>query len=308
MMTEKWNTFRIIDAQQLFKANGEEIKKYKFKRLNAKQDDVFMFSKKDFELYRKKHNVLIVGSIRKRQRRFKTYEKPWCFPPEDYESFVHKKQQNNIIGTAEIESDDFISLYDVRESNHQHTIGYACIGKNKFLQVTAFNPLLLLPLLLIICLVLFLFHDCSNSGEQLDIVSEKLIETADTDDPKQLPNCDYLLFSETLTLTEENQYLRLCNLKSNEGLWLISYQVYIDDKPLMRIDNPNKEYNTGAIKAGYQIDGSNDENLNLWERLDAGTYELKCVGTQYCEKENAKGEHLVTPVKNTLKTKLIIEK
>lgn len=44
------------------------------------------------------------------------------------------------------------------------------------------------------------------------------------------------------------------------------------------------------------------------ERLDAGTYELKCVGTQYQETPNDKGEHLVTPVTNTLTTTLVVEK
>ena len=169
-MTEKWKSFKIIDARQIFKSDGDEIKKYKFKKLNTRNKNVFMFSKKDFELYRKNHNALIIGSIRKRQRKFKTYEKPWSYPPEDYVAFVHKKQQDNIIGTAEIISDDYLSLYDVRESNHKHTIGYAYVGKNKFLQVAAFNPFILIPILLIMCLMLFMLHNYPKADEPLDVV------------------------------------------------------------------------------------------------------------------------------------------
>ena len=83
---------------------------------------------------------------------------------------------------------------------------------------------------------------------------------------------------------------------------------YILMKPLMNINEPDKVYDTGAIKAGYQVDGTKDPNLNLYDRLDAGTYKLTAKATQYKYEANAKGEHLKTSVGQNLITTLVIEK
>lgn len=322
-MNNKWTEYQIKDVKWhlINNLSEDEQKKYKFKKLNKKQNDVLIFSKKDFKTYRENNNVVVVGKIRKRQRKYKTYENNNVYPPTNFDDFLNKKKDKKVIGNAELyipkertdkhcyrKNGKNVKLYDVKETNNSHTIGYAYVGNSKFLQVTTFNPLIILLPLLIAIILLFFLHHCPVAPP-IDIVDGNEIDTPSQPVAvEQLPNCDYLLFSEITTLTEENPSIRLCNLKSNEGLWLISYQVYIDGKPLMDLNNPNKEYLTGAIKAGYQIDGTTDSNLNLYNRLDAGTYELKCVGTQYQEKTNEKGEHLVTPVKNTLKTTLIVEK
>lgn len=320
-MNKKWTEYNILDVQQtlISELSEKEAKDYKCKKIYKRQNEILMFSKKDFKKYRENNNAVLVGRIRKRQKKYKTYEKPNIYPPKNYNEFLNKKKDKKIIVNAQLMVESVKSgcytdeigitrkLYDVKESGNYHTVGYAYIGNNKFLQVTTFNPLLLLIPLLIAVIVFLLLHCCDvppldvASGNEISDVTQPAVED-------QLPNCDYLVFSETTTLTKDNPSIRLCNLKSNEGLWLISYQVYIDGKPLKDINNPDKTYSTGAIKAGYQIDGTTDENLNLYERLEAGTYELKCVGTQYQEQTNKKGQHLVTPVKNTLKTTLVVEK
>lgn len=322
-MNNKWTEYQILDVQKYLIKNlpKTEQENYKLKKLYSNQDDVLIFSKKDFKTYRKNNNVVVVGKIRKRQKRYKTYENNNDYPPRDINSFLKKKKDKDIIGNAEIyipnnKADKYcykkngnnVKLYDVKETNNSHTVGYAFIGNNKFLQVTTFNPLIVLLPLLIAIILLLMLHYCPETPSPIDIVDGDEISTTQPVSVEQLPNCDYLLFPETTTLTKESPSIRLCNLKSNEGLWLISYQVYIDGEPLKDLSNPQKEYSTGAIKAGYQIDGTTDSNLNLWNRLDAGTYELRCVGTQYQEATNDKGQHLVTPVKNTLKTTLVIDK
>lgn len=76
----------------------------------------------------------------------------------------------------------------------------------------------------------------------------------------------------------------------------------------MDINNPNKVYDTGAIKPGRQIDGSNDANLDLYNRLDTGTYKLTAKATQYQYEPNSKGEHLKTSVGQNIITTLVVDK
>lgn len=290
-MQKKWNEYQIIDTRQLVnKLPEDEREQYKLKALfknKALTDSVMMFSKADFKKYRENYDAFIVGKIRKRQKHYKVYEKATngsllSYPPQSI---------------------------TVKEHNNSHTVGYAYIGDNKFLQVTTFNLLWLLLPLLIAIIIAIVLHNCPNGNNPFDKADGT---TIDNDNQpvatEQLPNCDYLLFSEKVVLTKDNPYIKLCNLSSNEGLWYISYQVYIDDKPLMDMNDPTKVYNTGAIKPGYQVDGTKDANLNLYDRLDAGTYKLVAKATQYKYEPNAKGQHLKTSVGQNIITTLVIDK
>lgn len=326
-MSKKWIDFKIQDVRKCIERLPEDQRDdFRLKPINKRQKDVLMFTPKDFKKYRENESAVIVGKIRKRQRRYKTFESPAVFPPKDTESWQKKKQDQKKIGYAELHmpenvkgkdvfqvGSDFVKIYDAKESGNSHVVGYAYVGDNKFLEVTTFNPLLLLIPIFLALIVLIVFHSCQDQGDGsngsvLDIMRGHKIENSTTQKTEQLPNCDYLLFEENTTLTKENQGIRLCNLASNEGKWYISYQVYIDGKPLMDINDSSKQYETGAIKPGYQISWKDDQNLNLWSRLPAGEHELIAVGTQYQLKANEKGEHLVTPIHNKLKTNLIIKK
>lgn len=339
-MQRKWNEYQIIDTRQLVNELPEdEREQYKQKALFKNKyltDSVMMFSKADFKKYRENNDAYIVGRIKKHQKHYKVYEKKSkerlvSYPPLTItkDELVKEKQKKNIVGFATMKYSDFTEkvtdrqkckmsdtdqptyakMYDIKEHNNSHTVGYAYIGDNKFLQVTTFNLLwLLLPLLLAVIIALVL-HSCPNIDLPFDTADGTSIDN--NKQPvatEQLPNCDYLIFPETVTLTKDNPYIKLCNLSSNEGLWYISYQVYINNEPLMDINDPSKIYDTGAIKPGYQIDGSNDANLDLYNRLDAGTYKLVAKATQYKYEPNSKGQHLRTSVGQNIITTLVIDK
>lgn len=339
-MQKKWNEYQIIDTRQLINELPEdEREQYKQKALfknKALTDSVMMFSKADFKKYRENNDAFIVGKIRKRQQRYDVSEQVrngtlLSYPPQSItiEELISKKQKKNIIGSATMEYPEFAEnvtdrqkyklsdtdkpkyskMYDVKENNNSHTVGYAYVGDNKFLQVTTFNLLWLLFPLLIAIIIAIVLHNCPNGNNPFDTADGTTI--GNDNQPvatEQLPNCDYLLFSEKVVLTKDNPYIKLCNLSSNEGLWYISYQVYIDDKPLMDINDPTKVYDTGAIKPGYQVDGTKDANLNLYNRLDAGTYKLVAKATQYKYEPNSKGQHLKTSVGQNIITTLVIDK
>lgn len=338
-MQRKWNEYQIIDTRQLVNELPEdERNQYKHKVLfkdKALKDAVMMFSKDDLKKYRENNDVYIVGKIRKKQKHYSVYEdksqnKSYSYPPKtiSLDDLIEEKQKRNIIGSATMQVSDFVDnvsddkkkkildteeptyakMYDVRENGNSHTVGYAYIGNNKFLQVTTFNLLWLLLPLLIAIIIAMVLHSCPNDNP-FDKADDSPIDNDNQPvATEELPNCDYLLFGETVTLTKDNPYIKLCNLSSNEGLWYISYEIYIDDEPLMDINDTNKIYNTGAIDAGYQVDGTKDANLNLYNRLDAGTYKMTAKATQYKYEANSKGQHLKTSVGQNLITTLVIEK
>ena len=337
-MQKKWNEYQIIDTRQLInKLPEDEREQYKHKVLFKNKcltDDVMMFTKSDFKKYRENNDAYIVGKIKKQQKHYKVYEKEKTknsvpYPPKSIslDELIAEKQKRKYIGFATMQYPEFsekfgvncisydtdqptyAKMYDVKEHNNSHTVGYAYIGDNKFLQVTTFNLLwLLLPLLLAVIIAVVL-HSCPNIDLPFDTADGTSIDN--NKQPiatEQLPNCDYLIFPETITLTKDNPTIKLCNLSSNEGLWYISYQVYINNEPLMDINDPSKIYDTGAIKPGFQIDGTKDANLNLYDRLDAGTYKLTAKATQYKYEPNSKGQHLRTSVGQNIITTLVIEK
>lgn len=198
-MQKKWNEYQIIDTRQLVnKLPEDEREQYKLKALfknKALTDSVMMFSKADFKKYRENYDAFIVGKIRKRQKHYKVYEKATngsllSYPPQSItvEELISKKQKKNIIGSATMEYPEFAEkvtdkqkcklsdtdkpeyskMYDVKEHNNSHTVGYAYIGDNKFLQVTTFNLLWLLLPLLIAIIIAIVLHNCPNGNNPFD--------------------------------------------------------------------------------------------------------------------------------------------
>lgn len=335
----KWKEYQIEDIRNLLKTLPEdEQSDYKLKKLfknNKLTDDVLMFSKKDFKKYKESHDAYIDGQIKK-QRKYKTNEKEkkneFRYPVDNSDELIKYKQKKNYTGFAKLslpsfkentsekdiykiadsyENDLYKKIYDVSDTKHRsHIIGYVYVGDGHFLQVVDTNPVLLLVPLLIIIGIIFIIHSCSNgtlpflpsNGSSMTDENGEAVAT------ESLPNCSYLLFDETVTLTKDHPYIKLCNLKENKDLWYVSYEVYIDGKPLMDLNEPTKVYSTGAIKPGYQIDGKTDKNLNLYDRLDAGTYKLVAKATQYKYQANSKGQHLKTAVGQNITTTLVIKK
>ncbi|MGN0005336.1 MAG: hypothetical protein ACI37Z_05140 [Candidatus Gastranaerophilaceae bacterium] len=340
-----WKEYQIYDINTLIKTLPEDEEYdtkvlFENKKLFGNDEDkkIKMFSKKDFQDYSSNHDAYVIGRISKKQKTYKKYYECvdyWDNDKESLQKHIGKKVDDKFKGMAwfdvpvdktsdnqkEFEQafdnkhkDKFQKFYDVGKTKDAGICGYAYIGNDQFLEVSKkFLPIWiwwLISLLLVIGICVGLLF--SKNGNKLPFVTNEGTEITDNSNQpvavESLPNVDYLLFPETVTLTAENPYIKLCNLASNEGLWYISYQVYIDGEPLMDLNNPDKVYDTGAIKPGFMVDGSNDPNLDLYNRLDAGTYELIAKATQYKYEPNENDEHLRTSVGQKIQTTLIIQK
>ena len=164
-MQKKWNEYQIIDTRKLInKMPEDEREQYKHKVLFKNKcltDDVMMFTKSDFKKYRENNDAYIVGRIKKHQKHYKVYEKEKTknsvpYPPKSIslDELIAEKQKRKYIGFATMQYPEFsekfgvncisydtdqptyAKMYDVKEHNNSHTVGYAYIGDNKFLQVT----------------------------------------------------------------------------------------------------------------------------------------------------------------------------
>ena len=337
-----WKEYQIYDIDTLIKTlpeNEEYDTKVLFENKKLFGDDedkkIKIFSKQDFKDYSSNHDAYVVGRISKKQNKYKKfYENSdyWANDEKTLQEHIDKKTEDKFKGMAWFNAPDsqnqdnleevfdnkhkskYQKFYDVRNTTNTGVCGYAYIGNDQFLEVSkTFLPVWvwwLLSLLLVIGICVGLLINkghinipfITNDGTEITDNSNQPVAV------ESLPNVDYLLFPETVTLTAENPYIKLCNLASNEGLWYISYQVYIDGEPLMDINDPDKVYDTGAIKPGFMVDGSTDPNLDLYNRLDAGTYQLIAKATQYKYEPNENDEHLKTSVGQKIQTTLIIQK
>lgn len=269
-MKEKFNFYSILDAKKLIKQSvikDDEQKKYKFKKVNHKQKDIFMLSKKSFKAYDEVYETRIIGRIRKRQVRYKDYK--------NYDELVTKKTNKNIIGKCKLTLNDNKSKnYDIRKKANRHIVGYAWIGEDKFLEVTTFNPIwLLIPIILAIIIAIG-FNFYPQGDNPFKVADSTGIENQDNGSNIQdYPLCYYIPFSETITLTNDNRYIKMANVKENAENYYISYEIYVDNQPIL--DEEGNTYSTGAIEPGQQV------KYDLWSKLDKGTYMLSCKATEY---------------------------
>lgn len=290
---------------------SQDNEKYKLKRLSRKKDDeVLVFTKKDFKKYSDDNDVVVCGRIRKRQRRYNEYKD--C----SYDEFVEKKQKKNIIGKAVMPvSEDDEKKYDIKEcKNYRHTWGYAWVGDNKFLEVTTFNPFIILIPLLLALLIVLMCHFCQNPASPIGLVDDNSTEkTTQSAEAETKPICYWVPFAETTTLTSEEKSITLHNLDYNKGNYYIIYEVYVDGK-LLEWDENDKYH-------GELMISPSSATVNLYDRLDAGTYELTVIGYPYdwdtteealaAKTERQQQKYLKEakmPVPAKLETHLVIEK
>ena len=111
-MQKKWNEYQIIDTRQLVnKLPEDEREQYKFKVLfknKALTDSVMMFSKADFKKYRENNDAFIVGKIRKRQKR--------------YDTFDSKNEFLEAVKECKLPDGSFDNRYDFTIYNNYHEI------------------------------------------------------------------------------------------------------------------------------------------------------------------------------------------
>lgn len=278
-MAKEFQKYKIKSIDKLL-ANNPDLNPddFKLKLLHKKADEIYIFSNRDFKKYSDECDARIIGNIRMRQKHYENYV-------DDIELRKHKRKKN-ILARADlfILKDDEYKYYDVREANKMHSVGYAWIGGNNFLRVTAFNPLwLLLPLLLVLAICILL-NFCSKSTadkpihiEQGEIISEN------PDNNNQPELCYFPPLKETVTLTSENKEIYMINDIINKDKYLVSYEIFVDGE---------KYYETDAIEA------SSDKAVkyDLWSQLDAGTYKLELRTSSYdCNTYEEKPGHHILP-------------
>ena len=263
----------------------------------------------------------VVGDVYIHQRRYIDIDQ--TKNPKEEEK---KKAGKGIIGVAtreytyeyekehpDCEKHKKYDLYE-QSNNFRKCIGYANIGNGKFVRLVTTNcyPFLLIILLL---LLIPLMMKCCPRFDPITI-NNGLGFTEKTDYSSNSALCYYAPLDEETVLTKDNPCVSLKNVPTNKDEYYISYSIYINGKAMK---NENGEiFTTGAIPPNRQVD------INLWNELDEGVYELKAIATdyrfnvindlvenedKYSEKEKAELlANAIMPVKHTLSTTLIIKK
>ncbi len=322
---KKFNLYTVADARDFVEAHipSENQDDYKYKKLHRKQDEILLLKRKSFEKLKDEIDtpLIVAGRIRKRQLRYKDYK--------GYNELVEKKNKKKIYGKSTLllpcnsdePSNKDYKDYDVRKDANRHIYGYAWIGDNKFLKVTTFNPLLLLIPLICVLLILFLFKGCPDDFNPIDIIDDDITDTTTQSDQEQAPLCYYVPFNEKTQLSSDNPYIRLLNVKENEGNYYISYEVYIDNE-LIYFENRDgifyiTDESSNAVKTIGVIEPNKQAALNLWEGLSEGDHELIVIATDYdysllneyrTKQKQALLKQATKPVTHTLKTTLVVEK
>lgn len=303
-MSKKFDSYEVKDVRELLDYeirgnNDENENEYKIKRFNKKAENVYMFSRKAFSKWSDDHNVQVVGRVRKRQRRYKDYE--------DYDELVEQKRKKKIFGVLNLTLDqpdkihkDGIKKYDIKKDKHRHTVGYAWVGGNKFVRVTTFNPLWLLLFLILLCALLFVMLFPSPQNPILDFADGVPVPGQTSDSEGEVRYVAVIPYNEEIVLTSSQKNIPFINPETNQGEYYISFSLYVDGEPF--IDKSTGEpYETGLISP----DPSKNAILyDLYDQLDAGTYQVKVAATVYDYNTLDKSDRAPT----TLSTTVIVEK
>ena len=246
--------------------------------------------------------------------------------------FINRKTQKDttkngeVIGTVKIPysyaylrshydaSDKEYPLYKSKKK-WRRTIGYAELENHKFVRLVKGDiRFVFIILLLLLALIPLFFHSCSNVDPVSIITGDEITEAQEKSEPS--PMCYYEPFQEITTLTKENPEISLVNVATNDKTYYVSYEIFINGVQMK--DENGKAFSTGAIPPNRQV------NINLWNQLDAGNYQLEVKATdydysiltelnenkdKYSEKEYQSLLNEATmPVYHTLSTTLIISK
>ena len=263
----------------------------------------------------------VVGDVYIHQRRYIDIEQ--AKNPEEEEK---KKAEKGIIGVAtreytyeyekehpDCEKHKKYDLYE-QSNNFRKCIGYANIGNGKFVRLVTKKCYPFLILILLLLLIPLMMKNCPKFDPIT--INNGLGITEKSDYPTNSELCYYTPFSETTVLTKEHPEITLTNVSTNENEYYISFSIYINGEAMK--NEKGEVFTTGAIPPNRQV------NINLWNELDEGIYELKAIATdydfkkindlmknegKYSESDKAKLLAEATmPVKHTLSTTLIIKK
>ena len=207
--------------------------------------------------------------------------------------------------------------YPLRQFKKQwrRTIGYAELDNHQFVRLVKYDVRFLLIVLLILLALIPFFLKSGSDISPISINTGETI-TEEYEAPEETPICYYEPFEEVTTLSADNPEIFLKNVSSNAETYFVSYEIYINGNPLK--DESGNNFSTGALPPDRQV------NINLWNQLDAGNYQLEVKATdydysiltelnenkdKYSEKEYQSLLNEATmPVHHTLSTTLIISK
>lgn len=291
MKQNNFKFFQIQNAKDLISNayNNEEIKiknektievgddkRFKLRRLNKKNKELYVFSKKAFNTFTDDHDVVVVGKIRKRQCRYKDYD--------DSDELIKEKKKKNIIGQARLDiehkdNEEPYKKYDIKKNNGYFTYGYAWVGSNKFIRVTRFNPfLIIIPLLLIICILLGLMFIPEEPIIKLPFANGTSMPESVSENIENDSYVTFVPYQESITLTEDQKWIPFINPTENKGKWYLSFSLYVNGEPF--VDKSTGEaYSTGLISPDSEE--NNVVLYNLYDQLDAGTYYVQAVADAY---------------------------
>lgn len=281
-MAKNFNVFHVLDVRKLLDAelSENERESYKLRILSKKNSETFIFTKKDFKLYAEEHDVSISGKIRKHQQHYTDYA--------DFYELRKNKAKKNIIGCCNLQVEtgaDKLKKYDIKQSDNSHTVGYAWVGKNRFIQVTAFNPLLLLIPFLICGVIAAMFSSCPAPDTIPPWADQQPYSDAAPTEPDPGSNFAVVVNRE-YHVSAEDPAIELKNYIKNEKS--ISYNVYTESGTYIG--------STGLIKPGNKAD------LNIYSALNTpGEYRLKLNAVSY----NEDGSE--NPIDGNIFTTVIVE-
>lgn len=287
------------------KVPEDEQKDYKYRQF-PKDENGHQFTflkKKSFDDYREDNDVKIIGAIRGHQTKYKYFTDINKHIKEKYDNeleCIDKKQDDKIIGVADLYSDEkVLRKFDVREAKDKHVYGYAWIGDDKWLEITRIDVLffiipLLLALILAVCLA-----SCPKNDPPSDIpinTGEEVTEEQNDDTLPEAPMVYYPVFSEVTKLDAKDKDIELYNHALNADKFYIAYSIFVynEDKSkcILKLDSPEdfaadtvNSYD-GSFIAPDEVreDGkavAKPVKYNLYDKLDAGTYQLEVVGIAY---------------------------
>lgn len=286
-------------------------KDYKTKEFKRKTIKPFCYlTKHGFSEYSKKHKVMVCGDICVNQKSYND-----IITSNTPDKTLIKKSKKHINGYVQLETvdahDNSVGItsykkFDLYERLRFRTcIGYAHVGDNNFIRLCrySFLPLIIILLFALLFSLIMLMNNCQKPLIPDSAISNNT-ENSETIQNSQYELCYFEPLSATTYINEDNPCLHLKNVSENAGNYYINYEIYINGELQYLVIEDNIYYisdngrtDTGLIQPGYSV------SINLYQTLEAGTYDLTCKASEYAYSDKEQ----MLPTYN-LTTTLIVDK
>ena len=285
----------------------KKIKEYSIENLNSNEyiDSKFINKKskcryipKDiFEEYQAENNVRIIGNISINGKRNKM---PKTSDDSKLERIVKLPLSDEYIKKHPKKQDDPYYYYKMYKSDSKNTVGYACVGSNRFVRITKSKLVYVLFVLFIIMVLTLVAVLCHHTVEEnkptFSLAKQESEMTTQRGEVTTDINAVYNAFPPKMRLTKKKPYIYLYNDIENTGAYNFTYSVYVDGKCVYKTDDP-KTKDIELITPGNYV------AYDMWSEFDKGSYEVIVKSVPYTVKNNEK-----RPSSPELKTKVEIVK